>query len=430
MKWLLQRSAISVRLLKVVFGLYFSLTLVVTAIHIAVEYHHTRGSVADELVTIEKTFRESIATALWQLNQRQVEVIAEGIHDLPVIEGIGIEDAEGRPLVAMGDQSERSGSFFHEFNIHWEFNGEHIYLGTVRLYSGSSVVIDRVKVGFMMIALNAMIKSAALWLLFLWAFRRFLGRYMEKLSDQLSDIDLDRLHDRRIKLGVSGTNELSLLEERFNQMLQRIEEDKSKLLLSEKERRDWLEREVAARTRELEAANERLTYLATIDPLTEVNNRRSFFELGGKFFALARREDKPLSMLMLDLDLFKRINDSYGHALGDQVLRHFSARVAGLMRKSDLFARLGGEEFAVLLNDTDAKGGARLAEKIVTTINSSPLCSGRIEIHYSVSVGVAELEPEDMGLEDIYRRADEALYRAKEQGRNRFVVETERSEEQ
>jgi diguanylate cyclase (GGDEF)-like protein len=417
-----KRRSVSVRLLKVVFSLYFALTLIVTLIHIAVEYYHTKDSVARELVTIEHTFRDSLATALWQLNQRQLEVIAKGIYDLPVIVGISVEDAEQQSLIAIGEQSVRSGTFFHEFDINWEFNNEHIYLATVRLYSGSSVVIERVKVGFMMIALNAMIKSLALWLLFLWAFQRFLGRHMARLSEQLREIDLDRIQEQRLDLGVKGENELTLLQSRCNEMLARIEQDKQRLMLGERERREWLEREVQARTHDLEAANQRLSYLATIDPLTEINNRRSFFELAEKFFALSRREEKPLAMVMLDLDHFKQVNDTYGHALGDQVLRHFAATTAGLLRKSDLLGRLGGEEFGIILNDTGIDGARELAEKILAAIAATPMRSGRIEIPYTLSIGVAHREAEDVGLEDLYRRADEALYLAKEAGRNQLAT--------
>lgn len=422
MKAWLGRRSISVKLLKVVFSLYFLLTLLVTAVHIGVEYRHTKNAVAQELVTIENTFRDSLATALWQLNQKQLEAIARGIYDLPVILGIRIVDADEQLLVALGDESVASDNFFHEFDINWEFNNEHIYLATVRLYSGTAVVIDRVKVGFMMIALNAIIKSVALWLLFLWALRRHLGRYMDRLGEQLEEIDLDKVQEQRLELGVRGENELSLLERRFNEMLARIEKDKGVLLETESERRAWLEQEVQARTRDLESANERLSYLATVDPLTEVNNRRSFFELADKFYALARREGKPLSMLMLDLDHFKRINDSYGHAMGDQVLRHFTSKVGGLLRKSDVFARLGGEEFAIILNDTAVAGAEELARKIRQTIGDTPMRSGRMEIAYTTSIGISQLEADDVGLEDLYRRADEALYIAKDSGRDDVAV--------
>ncbi len=417
---LFKRSRISVELLRVVFGIYFALTLTVTLIHFAVEYRHTKQTVASELKTIESTFRESLATALWQLNHKQLEAIANGIYDLPMVVGIGVVDGNGKHLIAIGKQ-ESSPDLYHDFAIHWQFNKEHIFLADVRIHSDSSVVIDRVKVGFMMIALNAIIKSTALWLLFLWAFRKYLGRHMEHLAEQVGEINLDDIQNRRIQLDVQHENELKLLEGRFNAMIERIESDKARLLETERERQEWLEDEVRARTRDLEAANERLTYLATIDPLTEVNNRRSFFEQFEKFFALARREQRPISLLMIDLDLFKQINDSYGHALGDQVLRHFTNGLSSQLRQSDLFGRLGGEEFAVVLNDTGLDDAHRLADQLRENVAETPLLSGKLTIDYTISIGVSERESGDIGIDDLYRRADEALYIAKEEGRNRVV---------
>jgi diguanylate cyclase (GGDEF)-like protein len=163
--------------------------------------------------------------------------------------------------------------------------------------------------------------------------------------------------------------------------------------------------------------------LATTDSLTGVYNRRTFAELAEPQLSRSRRSKLPVSLLMLDLDHFKRINDTYGHLAGDHVLKAFSALVRSCLRKEDLLARYGGEEFVVLLPDSPEVAAAALAERIRSEVASKPLDVNGRSIHVTVSVGVASESGEALPpLESMLARADEALYAAKNQGRDRVVV--------
>ncbi len=179
-----------------------------------------------------------------------------------------------------------------------------------------------------------------------------------------------------------------------------------------------------ARTiRELETSRQMLQEQATTDPLTRLKNRRAFAELGLRHFALAQRHDIELSVIVLDIDHFKKINDTYGHPAGDQVLMSVANVLTSKTRASDLPARLGGEEFGILLPNTKRSGAALLADRIRVAIQQSQFQLGEHAITVTASAGVAAygLDGEE-SLERLLEVADRRLYLAKQRGRNRVIA--------
>ncbi|MCK9200780.1 MAG: GGDEF domain-containing protein [Gallionella sp.] len=160
--------------------------------------------------------------------------------------------------------------------------------------------------------------------------------------------------------------------------------------------------------------------LAMTDSLTGIPNRRALMELAEH--ALARRGGSPMTLMMIDVDHFKRINDTYGHPVGDTVLRQVTRLLAGRLRGGDVLGRYGGEEFCVLAPDTDAEGARTLAESLREIIAFKTLSSENGPVQVTVSIGVACC-PDDKAreLKDLLAEADAALYAAKEAGRNRVV---------
>ena len=184
--------------------------------------------------------------------------------------------------------------------------------------------------------------------------------------------------------------------------------------------REAMEEEVRLRTLELEAANRALDLQARTDALTGLLNRRGFETQMAFAVALARRSSRPLSLITVDVDHFKRVNDTYGHEAGDEVLRRLARTLESRLRGSDVVARLGGEEFVALLPDTDLNGAQSIAQALVTaTAEQQDPVVGTI----TVSAGVATMRGADDTGAAMLRRGDAALYEAKGQGRNRVCVE-------
>ncbi len=170
--------------------------------------------------------------------------------------------------------------------------------------------------------------------------------------------------------------------------------------------------------------HEEIYQLATHDALTDLYNRRHFIELADNEIARAMRHGRPLSLCIIDVDLFKPVNDRYGHISGDEVLR----QIAGLLRKQarndDVAARIGGEEFALLLPECDAQAAGGFAERLREDIAATVFTPGGEAQHITVSIGIAALAPHRNARPALMAAADAALYRAKRQGRNQVCVET------
>jgi len=173
----------------------------------------------------------------------------------------------------------------------------------------------------------------------------------------------------------------------------------------------------------LEEQAEELARQAHTDPLTGVSNRRHFFEEAAREIARSLRNNKPLALLMLDIDRFKGINDAHGHNTGDAVLKALCATSLATVRTIDVFARIGGEEFAVLLPETSGKEAELVAERLRARLAITPVdLPGEKSVSFTVSIGVSVMRPGEGSCEEILKRADTALYEAKNTGRNKVCV--------
>ena len=169
----------------------------------------------------------------------------------------------------------------------------------------------------------------------------------------------------------------------------------------------------------LESHVAELRELSITDSLTKVYNRRHFFETAQALVSIAKREDSDISFLMIDVDYFKKVNDTYGHQVGDYVLIQLSQEIKNMLRDSDMFARIGGEEFALLLHNTSLAGAKIIAEKIRSAIEKLEFDDNYIAVDITVSIGCSSLDNKLSSLEELYQEADKKLYIAKELGRNR-----------
>lgn len=222
-----------------------------------------------------------------------------------------------------------------------------------------------------------------------WLARGIIGPLRE-LTDAASQVAEDNLD---VQIPVRRKDELGFASKVFNDMV-----------------------------RQLKQSRMRLELLSTIDSLTQLPNRKS---LMGDFSAMLmryQRHPRAFSLLMIDIDHFKVVNDEYGHLAGDEVLRHVASILREQMRQVDVVARYGGEEFIALLDETDNAAAQRVAERIRSKIAASHISYQGTLIQVTVSIGVAEISGLDETREQLIDRADKAMYQAKQQGRNRVIL--------
>ncbi|MBT3879696.1 MAG: diguanylate cyclase [Candidatus Scalindua sp.] len=223
-------------------------------------------------------------------------------------------------------------------------------------------------------------------------------------------------------------NEIELLKRRLQreknirQQAEKIAEEKSReLYLKGEELKNALQAESEAK-KKIEALYQEVERLSRIDPLTELSNRRSFSTDALRLLQLAIRHKKKLSCAMLDIDFFKKVNDTYGHDFGDKVLIAVAKASRNQLRKTDLLARFGGEEFCFLFAETDLNGAALIAERIRLAISKLEFHFEKIRFSVTVSIGVSGLLDSNDNMENMIKRSDTSLYKAKENGRNRIVI--------
>jgi len=259
------QHSISKQLIKVVFAFYCVIAIGVTALHILAEYRHTREVVSQELRSNEVIFGSVLAAALWNLDREQVDTVLDAVLAIPIV--TGIEVSQGGQLFAVkGAASEnnlvtnkaensqvllnREEFLSYTFPIVYDYQGRSTEIGQATVYSSSSIVLDRVELGFTMLIINAMIKTIALWLVFLWIGKRILVEPLNKLTKVIDDVDLDRLDRFSIDLESNYENELTIIEEKFRTMVSKLKQDK--IRIDDFNRN--LERQVVIRTQELNEA--------------------------------------------------------------------------------------------------------------------------------------------------------------------------------
>jgi len=180
---------------------------------------------------------------------------------------------------------------------------------------------------------------------------------------------------------------------------------------------------LSLQSNELKEAHQELKELSNRDPMTNLYNRRYLSEVSNELFLLAKRNDSSLSVLMIDIDKFKHINDSYGHDIGDEVIKLLASTLTKSLRESDIVARLGGEEFIIILPETNLQDATNKAEEIRKTVESLTYSiDSAKKREFTISIGVSRYNKTDISFESLVKNADKALYEAKEKGRNRVEV--------
>ncbi len=239
------KDSIAARMLRVVFAWYLVIAISVTLAHMLLEYRNTKRSVYTEITSYETIFGPQLAAALWDLDAARIEEIVQGMVQVPIIAGVIVEHSENSkvigasgnrtdpqshvesmPLVTTSAMESRFvGHFNYEFPIHYTYAGKPVQVGTAKLFSSNTIVFERVKLGFIFVLLNAVIKTAAIWVIFLIVSRRLLSRPLAILTSATRQFKIDSPHDCDVNVRTSGRNEIKLLEEAFNTMAERLRKE-------------------------------------------------------------------------------------------------------------------------------------------------------------------------------------------------------------
>ena len=248
----------------------------------------------------------------------------------------------------------------------------------------------------------------------------WLGRQITSPLRALTDIAKQMTGgDLFVRIEIPSQDEIGQLGDAFSQMATSIQN-------REVELRDLtasLEHTIEERTDELRRQNKRLERIAIEDSLTGIYNRRHFFDLAEQEIERAKRYGSPLSIVIMDADYFKNINDAYGHLIGDQILINLAKLCQENIRSLDIIARYGGEEFVVLMPEANLEDAWKSAERLRKLVAETSMIAGGLNVMITISLGVASWENnKDLDFNALLARADRALYQSKESGRNRVSV--------
>jgi diguanylate cyclase (GGDEF)-like protein len=401
------RQSIALHLLTTIFSVYFLVAVVVTVVQLYKEYEDTKAKFYKEIQTLPATFNRGIVNSVWTYNKELLHSILLGMHNLPIVVGIKVESIDHKMDLQIGavlnEKNEityydSSGKvtvqkefglgtdtlFKYEFPM--DYTGaafDHkVPLGQVTLYSNNQLVFDRVKYGFILILINSIIKTIALWFIIYYFIKKYLGQPLEEFTTKIRKQDVQSPQAIDLNIHWTDTNELLILKDSYNQMIKRL--NKHKLL-------------------------------SITDKLTGLFNRLKLDEALNDEFNRSNRSNRSFGIIIIDIDYFKRVNDTYGHQVGDQTLIQFAKILKDNIRKIDILGRWGGEEFMIICSETDFEGTTKLAQSLREIISKYDFPTiGNLSASFGVSIYDG-----DENIDKVIARADNALYKAKANGRNR-----------
>lgn len=360
-------------------------------------YHETFVDEIEDATSVERqlvrTVQSQAEVAVYALNIAIAEDIVDGLRANPRILGVRIAGTgSGGFHVGAGATADEPSATVTAYRLHSPVDGKR-HIGQIEVTRNDTLIRAEATMSALWQALlmvSQVLVAAILMILF---FRHLIGQPVARLADALAALKPGS--GARIQVDAQHRDdEIGSLAASANALIQAAED-----ALAE------------ARS------------LATTDSLTGLPNRRAFMASIEDEHARIQRYGTPnASILMLDLDHFKQLNDRHGHAAGDAALRWFGAQLAAALRKIDIAGRLGGEEFAILLPGSDRQAGAAFAERLRSIVASSAIPHAGTLLQFTVSIGITELTASDAHPDDALGRADAALYRAKEEGRDRVAL--------
>jgi len=431
-------QGLAVRQAYLTVGIALLVGFVMSLILLVLEYKNEQRHIEQQLQRVIKSSSAAAAESLWTLSTDLANVVSEGLISQPLIAEATIETFTGTML------SQRSRPVMSECwldNLSFLFGATRVEV--IPLFYKNDIVgnlkleIDPLPARqaffkqILTLFAGELAKSLILAGALLTLFYITLARPIRNYANWIERIDPDNpegwqqappKREQRDELTAFGESVFQRFVQARTYFLE-LQQTRSALKTLNQE----LEERVQARTKELETALTRAEHLATTDMITGIPNRRSFMDQAEKRHAEWLRYKRPYAVLMIDLDKFKQINDTYGHPAGDQVLISVASALRQHTRCEDIVGRMGGEEFSALLVGVSEAGAITLAERIRTEIAKLPILFEGLHIPVTASIGLVPPELLQDDFDDVLKNGDQMLYQAKNEGRNRVCVYQQQS---
>lgn len=422
-----------VALVTICFCLLF--TLVAVAVRTWSAWQGHMADLNHELEQVDQVFNRTLAKAIWEMDRDTLNTHMASAAQVSAVGRVQlkIQHANRQPEVIERlrpgwSPADHMPSLRHML-VYEPYAGASEQVGELTLDADERVLWERLGGEVASIVITQLVQSVLLAGLVMWLFNRSVTVHVKLIARHLAALSPETLRTPLVlPRKAARDDELSQLESGVNQLQSSLYDYLERQRQYERElaaHRDTLADLVHDRTKELEAAIARLEELSRSDPLTGLPNRRHFDEMKEIELRRARRSQLPLSVLLCDVDFFKRFNDAYGHANGDRCLQAVAQVLKDSFgRAGELPARIGGEEFAVLLPGVDAPRAHELGERLRLAVAACaiPHAGSEVAPHVTLSVGVAQFNAATMDRFDVLlQHADEALYRAKTRGRNQVA---------
>lgn len=425
--------SLSLRLAVATLSLSLLVAALATGVQLMVAYHDEVATLNQRLDEVERSTVPTLSTSLWMIDKDRVKALLDGLANIPDVAYVRLDSEGARFERGSPDYDpliERS------YALSYDQGGLHP-LGTLHLAVDRQLVMNKLRHDSISLGLTTLITLLAASLSLLLLFRQWVTRHLEVMAHYARELTIDSLQTPLVlprRPLVKRLDEIGQVVYAFNRMRERMLHEFAVRSSHEQEmlaHHQRLETQVQARTYELEQQTHQLEAqkiemqrLADTDSLTGVSSRRSFLERVALEIKRSRGGRHALSLLMVDVDHFKRINDGHGHAVGDRALAAIAQICVQQLREVDIMGRMGGEEFAVLLPDADLPRASAIAERLRSAVERSRLSLGQgASIGTTLSVGASELSDPEDDVETLLARADAALYSAKRAGRNRVQAE-------
>ena len=420
------RSALATSLLKTIFAIYFGITLLITAVQMSLQFGEERAKLQAEITAAIELVQPALAVALWDFDKNGTNAIILGLSHLQSVAGVSLEGAIPMTVgvIATKNGAPLSKLYEQKFIIYRSESAGKVgtsgggAIGTIKIYVDARTVLSRAMNVFVTIFVSAAIKTLALWLILYFVIKVMVAAPLVRLSKELDRLDDEHneepplLRHRHRPKSDTTADELAALFRSFISMRRALRRSQKRLLAQHGE----LERKVEERTHELH-------HQAMHDALTGLLNRRAFENRMTSLMSHQKGAEVPSVLCLIDLDHFKQVNDTFGHSGGDQVLK----QVAGILKRNtrpiDTVARMGGDEFAIILVDCNVNDGQSKIQQLVDEVEALQLHKDGQRIPIGLSAGLVALPSQpNSDLHQTMVQADQACYDAKNAGRHQVKI--------